>query len=87
MAERFALRRIAEVDLDERPLDPEQGIAQRDLVWVKPSGIHDRAVEVVLVEPVDELALVIRLEEDDLEPQVERPAARCGVDLVDRLVP
>ena len=54
MAERLARRGVRQVDLDERPLDAEQRVAQRDARVGQPAGVDDRDVEVALVQPVDE---------------------------------
>ena len=77
MAERFARRRVGEVDLDERPLDREQRVAQRDARVGEPAGVHDgdrsRAVE-----PVDDRTLAVRWKESTSRPSavacVARPA-------------
>ena len=76
LPERLARRRVREVDLDERPLDAEQGVAQRDARVGQPAGVDDRDVEVALVEPVDERALVVRLEEGDRRARARRPVPR-----------
>ena len=78
--------RIREVDLDERPRDPEQRVAQRDAGVGQPAGIDDRDVEVAPVQPIDERALVVRLEEVDVEPELRGPRRDPGVDLVERFV-
>ena len=85
--ERLARRRVREVDLDERPLDAEQRVAQRDARVGQPAGVDDRDVEVALVQPVDQRALVVRLEEVDVEPELGGARGDRGVDLVERLVP
>ena len=54
----------------------EQRVAQRDARVGQAAGVDDRDVEVALVEPVDEGALVVRLEEGDLEPELARRAPR-----------
>ena len=54
LPERLALGRVGQVDLDERPLDGEQGVAQRDARVGQAAGVDDGHVEVALVEPVDE---------------------------------
>ena len=78
---------IGQVDLDERPLDGEQRIAQGDARVGQAAGVDDRDVEVAHVQPIDEGALVVRLEEGDREAQLRRPRGDPGVDLVERLVP
>jgi len=50
-------------------------------------SVHDRGIKVALVQAVDERALVVRLEEHDLEPEIERLAADVCVDLVHSLAP
>ena len=47
--ERLARRRVGQVDLDERSLDGEQGVAQRDARVGQAAGVDDRDVEVALV--------------------------------------
>ena len=74
------------MDLPERTLDREERIAQRDRGVGQPAGVDDRGVEVALVEAIDERALVVRLEEVDLEPELGRPARDLGVDVVERVV-
>ena len=69
--------RVGQVDLDERPLDGEQGVAQGDARVGQPAGVDDRDVEVAPVEPVDERALVVRLEEVDRRARA--PAARAAI--------
>ena len=46
LAERLAPRRVGEVDLDERPLDREERVAQRDARMGQAAGVDDRDVEV-----------------------------------------
>ena len=75
------------MDLPERPLDAEQRVAQGDRRVGQPAGVDDRDVEVALVEPVDQGALVVRLEEVDVEAQLGRPRRDLGVDVVERVVP
>ena len=77
VAERLARRRVRQVDLDERPRDAEQRVAQRDARVGQAAGVDDRDVEVALVEPVDERALVVRLEEVDLEAELRGVRARA----------
>ena len=72
LAERLAGRRVGQVDLDERPLDREQRIAQRDARVGEPAGVDDRDVEVARVQTVDQGALVVRLEEVDVEAELAR---------------
>ena len=84
LPERLAGRRIREVDLDERSLDGQQRVPERDGGVGQPAGIDDDDVEVALVEPVDEGAFVIGLEERDLQPQLGGPGGDPGMDLVER---
>ena len=86
VAERLARRRVRQVDLDERPRDAEQGVAQRDARVGQPARVDDGDVEVALMEPIDERALVVRLEEVDVEAELARPGDQALVDLVERLV-
>ena len=51
------------MDLDERSLDAQQRVAQGDAGVGQAAGVHDREVEVALVQSVDEELLVVRLEE------------------------
>ena len=53
----------------------EQRVAQRDARVGQPAGVDDRDVEVAPVQPVDEGALVVRLEEVDLEAELVARAA------------
>ena len=85
LPERLARRRVGQVDLDERPLDGEQGVAQRHARVGQAAGVDDRDVEVAPVEPVDQGALVVRLEEVDVEAELGGPRRDPGVDLVERL--
>ena len=64
----------------------EQRVAQRHARVGQPAGVDDRDVEVALVEPVDQRALVVRLEEVDVEAELRGPRRDPGVDLVERLV-
>src|SRR6185369_12669212 len=83
--ERLASRGIGQVNLPERPLHAEQGIAQRDRRVGQPAGVDDRDVEVAAVQPIDQGALVVRLEEVDLETELGRARGDLGVDLVERV--
>ena len=67
---------IGEVDLDERPLDRQQGVAQGHAGVGQAAGIHDGDIEVALVQPVDEGAFVVRLEERRPPGRARRPCAR-----------
>ena len=73
------------MDLDERPADGEQRIAQRHRGVGQPARVDDRPFEVALVQAVDEHALVIRLEEDHLQAEVQCAARDVHMDLVERL--
>ena len=84
LPERLARRRVGQVDLDERPLDRQERVAQRDRRVGQPAGVDDRDVEVAGVEPVDERPLVVRLEELDPEAELVRAAGDRSVDLVER---
>ena len=75
------------MDLDEGPLDRQQGVAQRHAGMRQAARVHDRHVEVAGVEAVDEEALVVRLEEGDAEPELGGAGRDPAVDLVERLVP
>ena len=85
VAEGLACRRVRQVDLPERPLDAEQGVAQRDRRVGQPAGVDDGDVEVPLVQPVDQCALVVRLEEVDLEAELRGVDSDPIVDLVEAL--
>ena len=56
LPEGFALRRIGQVDLDERPLDREQGVAQRHARVSQTAGVDDGDVEIALVQAIDQRA-------------------------------
>jgi hypothetical protein len=58
------------VDLDERPADALERVSQRDAGVGQAAGVDDRPVEVALLEPVDQRALVVRLEAIDLEAEL-----------------
>ena len=74
------------MDLDERPLDGEQRVAQRDARVGQAAGVDDRDVEVAEVQPIDQRALVVRLEEGDREAELRGLRRDPGMDLVERLV-
>ena len=86
LPEGLAGRRIREVDLDERPVDREQRVAQGDARVGQAARVDDRDVEVAAMQPVDQGALVVRLEEVDGEPELGGAGRQPGVDLVERLV-
>ncbi len=75
------------MDLDERTLDRQQRVAQRDACMRQPTGVDDRDVEVPLVEPIDQGALVVGLEEVDAQVELGSSGRNTGVDLVERLAP
>ena len=54
----------------------EQGVAQRDARVGQAAGVDDRDVEVALMQPIDQRALVVRLEEVDVEAELRRPGDR-----------
>ena len=88
LPERLARRRVGEVDLDERPLRRASSASRSATdVWVRPPALTIATSKSRRVEPVDERALVVRLEEVDLEPSSAGPGQDAGVDLVERLVP
>ena len=64
------------MDLDERALDRQQGVAERDRGVGQAAGVDDGDVEVAGMQPVDQGALVVRLEEVDLEAEL---AARRAI--------
>ena len=68
------------MDLDERARDPEQGVAQRDTRVGQATGVDDRDVEIAPMQPVDERALVVRLEEVDVEPEIDGVRGEPGMD-------
>src|SRR3954467_6586268 len=80
-AERLACRGIGQVYLDEWPRDREQGVAQRHARVRQAAGVDDRAVEVPVVEPVAQPALVVRLVRVDVDPELRRPRADAVVDV------
>ena len=84
--ERLARRGVGQVDLDERSLHPQQRVPQRDARVREAGRVDDRDVEVALVQPVDQRALMVRLEEVDVETERGRVRRQAGVDLVERLV-
>ena len=73
------------MDLGERALDAQERVAQAHRGVGEAAGIHDRGVEVAPLEPVDEGALVVRLEEGDIDAEVGRPGGDAGIDLGQRL--
>ena len=81
LPERFARRRVGQVDLDERPLDRQKRVAQGDARVGQPAGVDDRDIEVAPVQPIDEEALVVRLEEVDGQARAPRPGSRSRRDL------
>ena len=82
LPERFASSGIREVDLDERSLDGEQCVAQRDARVGQAAGVDDGDLEVPGVEPVDEHPLMVGLEERDLEAEVRGPRGDAIVETV-----
>ena len=86
MAERLARRRVGQVDLDERSLDAQQGVAQGDAGVGQAAGVHDREVEVALVEAVDEEPSWFDWKKATPKPELAARAPDPGVDLVERLV-
>src|SRR5438093_11934787 len=83
--ERLAARGVREMDLDERPLHGGERVAQGDRGVRQATRVDDRHVEVALVEAVDERALVVALEEREVEPERRRRGAHRLVDLLERL--
>src|SRR5207245_5344239 len=83
--ERLALGRIGEMNLDERPLNAEQRVAQGDARVGKPTGVDDGGVEVPLVQPIDECPLVVGLEEVHIQPELGGSSLDSIVDLDERL--
>ena len=72
------------MDLDERALHGQQRVAQAHARVGQAAGVDDRDVEILALEPVDQGALVVRLEEVDGQAQLGRPGRDPGVDLVER---
>lgn len=79
--EGLAPARIREMDLDERPADGQQRVPQRDAGVGEPTGVHDRPVEVAAVEPIDQNALVVRLQAFDVQPQLDSASPESVLDL------
>jgi len=87
VAERLALGRIRQMNLDERPADPKQRVAKGDAGVGEPAGVDYRPVEIALVKAVDQRTLVVRLEGLDREPELRAPARQPVVDLGQRRGP
>ncbi len=86
-AKRLPLIRVGEVDLDDRLVQHLQGVEEGNRrVGVSP-GVDDHAGTLGpgLLDPVDELAFVVRLPEHDLQPGLFRPLADRFLDVGKRL--
>ena len=87
MAERLAGVDVREMDLDYRQFRDQQRIAQRDRGVGEAGGVDDDAVGVVarLVDPLDELALVVALAELDRDVELGRALLARDLDVAERL--
>jgi hypothetical protein len=74
------------VDLDGGKADGGDGVAERDRRMRVRAGVEENGVEPAggLVDPLDELALVVRLARVDLDAELRAEAAERRVDLRER---
>ena len=73
--------------LDDRHLDRGDGVPERERVVGEGAGVEDDAAEALAfgrLEPVDELALVVRLTALDAHPVTTRMLADQAVELRER---
>src|SRR5438093_12876893 len=85
VAERLTLRHVADVNLDDRELAGRDGVTEHDRGVSEPSRIDDGTIGGgLLLQEVDERALVIRLERRDRGAGVARDGGAARHDLLQR---
>src|SRR5262245_43711129 len=74
MTKALALMDVREMDLDDGQIARDQGVEERHRGGRIPGGVDDDAVARLarLVDPVDELPLVVGLAEIDRQPELAR---------------
>src|SRR5207249_7204411 len=85
LPELLARGNLADVYLDHRERGVRHGVAQHDRGVREPARIDDRTSRVaVLLEEVDQCALVVRLEGHEIAPGLTRDLATARLDLLQR---
>ena len=78
VAKVLAREDIREMHLDDRRVDRADGVVKGDRGVRVGAGVQNDSRRVGrLVQPVDQLALVVRLAEDDVEARASWPAPRA----------